>query len=150
MDKLAALKDIHLPPPIGIWPISYHWLVIIIPFIIMLTYIANWTIKKYKHAQYQKKALDALSLIYENTDYSSTDKFAYMSKLLKQLILPSVSRQTVAKLHGDKWFEYLNQHYQNHFIEQHDAICIAPFSKHTANDIEPYYRAIRLWIRRYL
>lgn len=54
-DPLAQLRDIHLPEPIGWWPLAIGWYILIALALFLASIIAHWLYKKHRHALAKNK-----------------------------------------------------------------------------------------------
>lgn len=108
---LAELKDIHLPEPIGIFPLATGWWVVIVTTLLVLATGIFFLIKRYKQNSAKRRAL-ALLKRYE-TDYHTQQNpiksCALVSELLKRVALVYYPREQVAALSGQHWITFLNQ-----------------------------------------
>ena len=104
MDPLAQLKDIHLPAPVSVWPLSlYWWLVIII--IVLIVGLAIYAVLHYlKKTKLTRLALAELTQL-QQRGCEVND----LHHLLKRIVLASFPRETVASLHGEAWLSFLDQ-----------------------------------------
>lgn len=104
MDPLAQLKDIHLPTPVSVWPLSlYWWLVIIV--LVLIVGLAIYAVLQYiKKTRLTRLALAELTLL-QQQGCEVND----LHLLLKRIVLSSFARETVASLHGDAWLKFLDQ-----------------------------------------
>ena len=59
-DPLAQLKDIHLPDPVGFWPLAPGWYGLIIFIILLLSGLLYFLYKKHRYARAKKKAVTLL------------------------------------------------------------------------------------------
>ena len=57
MNPLAGLKDIHLPPEPGLWPLAPGWWVVIILLAAGLALSLWWAIRCYRSRRYRREAL---------------------------------------------------------------------------------------------
>ena len=103
MEPLSELKDIHLPDPIGFWPLAYGWWLLLI----LILFIAGWGIimwrKKVQSALAQRQALSLLS----NIDVTQKTWPRQLNTLLKRLAMAYFPKHEVANLHGKEWRLFL-------------------------------------------
>lgn len=106
MDELA-LKDIHLPNPIGWWPPAAGWwlLAIALPLLSLAIY---WL---YQHLNRDNPVKTARRLLNDLKQLMVEDPGAcigIMSALLRRVAISGDRRPQVAKLHGQEWLNYLD------------------------------------------
>ena len=59
-DPLAQLRDIHLPDPVGFWPLAPGWWILGLLILILLGVALRFLIKRYRNNRYRKQALSKL------------------------------------------------------------------------------------------
>ena len=112
---LAQLRDIHLPNPVGWWPLAPGWygLGLVLLFAIgALIYLLwrNWSKKRSK-----REALRLLAQCEERYELDADRQraCACVSELLKRAALHYFPRQQVAGLQGASWLTFLNKTSKN-------------------------------------
>tara|TARA_R110001583_G_scaffold81253_2_gene216975 strand:- start:2418 stop:2918 length:501 start_codon:yes stop_codon:yes gene_type:complete len=104
-DPLAQLNDIiALTPPSWFPPALIYWLLLLASIVALV--FAYYLIKKLKIQKQQQKSqlLQLQQLQQQNAD------FITLNQLLKGCALNYFSRQEVASLHGERWFDFLQKH----------------------------------------
>lgn len=130
--KLAAqLKDIHLPPEPGIWPLPVGWwLVLVLLVLFGITIFYFWL--RYKRLAPKREALALLHVI--DINYSQhQNAVAYVteiSKLLRRVAMQAFSRKKCAGLSGERWLAFLQQHSKSGLFKDDNARCLVevPYS----------------------
>ncbi|WP_028863690.1 DUF4381 domain-containing protein [Psychromonas aquimarina] len=104
-NPLAQLHGIIDPDTASSWPPPFiYWLLAVL--VIILLAAAVYFFKKYKEKkELQKKALQELNQL-----NSSKGSFASLNQLLKGTALLYFPRSEVASLHGELWFEFLQNY----------------------------------------
>src|SRR6516165_10054078 len=108
MDLLSQLRDIHLPPPITIWPLALGWYLLLAFFIIlMLIAIYFWLsyLKKHHLKKCVMKRLEELQQE-QNLHHAVSEE---LSVLLKRAALATFPRKEVAGLYGEEWLQFLDK-----------------------------------------
>lgn len=103
---LADLQDIILPAPIGAWPWAIgYWLVLAIVLILLIATI----IRLKKRAAYLAPKHAAQALL-TTLDPHSSHYPSEVNQLLKRTALSYLPREAIAKLDGDAWASWLDNH----------------------------------------
>lgn len=103
MNPLDQLKDIHLPPEIGIWPPAYGWWILAMVIISLLVAGFMWLHKRHKTRLAKRQALVELSAIKKDEH----DWPQQLNRLLKRLAITYFPQTVIAKLHDKAWAEFL-------------------------------------------
>jgi hypothetical protein len=108
-DALAALRDIHLPPPVSFWPPAPGWWVLAVALLLAAIGIAWWLRARRRSSRRAARLeLDALARAYaEGRDVASLAQD--LSALLRRFALARFPREEVAALHGARWLEFLER-----------------------------------------
>ena len=108
---LNQLRDIHLPPPIGIWPIAIGWYLLALLLLIagILFYF------RHRRRRVKRRALQILADYerqYRNhgpKEMPAEETVAKIADLLRRVALAYFPRETVAGLEGQAWLDFLNR-----------------------------------------
>ena len=103
MNPLDQLKDIHLPPEIGLWPPAYGWWILAALVLGMLVASCMWLGQRHRARLAKRQALVELSAIKENEKNWPQQ----LNLLLKRLAITYFPQATIATLHGKVWAEFL-------------------------------------------
>lgn len=105
-DPLAALRGIHLPEAVGLWPLAHGWWVALAVGIgIAILAVVAIRVRRASLAHHALRELDRL-------DESSGDLQGVaiaLSALLRRVALKRFGRSRVASLHGTAWQEFLTE-----------------------------------------
>ena len=150
-DPLTQLKDIHLPEPVGLWPIAPGWYglaVLVLLGILVLTYFIH---RQHKNARAKKQALQLLDTY--KTQYVHDGNAQLMSsrisELLKQVALVYFPRREVASLHGEAWIEFLNNTSKGiDFNPVKLMLLEIPFKSTATLDLTPLIIKAAQWIKQ--
>lgn len=142
---LANLKDLHMPQPIGAWPLAYGWYVVI-ALALSATVGTVWAIYYFRKKVRPKKfALQTLQQIEQ--DYQShqdTAQAAYqLSVLLKRFCFAYLPRQKLAGLYGESWQAFLGNEPWLKTITQ-----LSYQKPQVDYDLRPLFDDVRNWIRK--
>lgn len=110
-NTLEQLRPIHLPDPIGYWPIALGWqLLFILSILLLLSGLyVGW---RYYHRGLAKREALRLLLACEQAhrlDPNTQRSCATIVDLLKRVALVYYPREQVADLYGDAWFDFLQK-----------------------------------------
>lgn len=150
-DPLAQLKDIHLPKPIGWWPLAPGWYILIGLILFMAIILAYSFYKKYRNALAKKHALVLLNTYQKeySEEYNGSQTSARISELLRRVALVYYPREQVASLHGEKWLNFLNETSKGiDFNLVKDLLLDAPFKTEETMDLKPLFNTAQRWIRQ--
>lgn len=105
------LRDLHLPEPVGWWPLAPGWWILLLLVTALLAYgllLAYW---RWRHNAARRHALRELAR-YE-ADYLQHRNPVLLGKQLSQLLrrgmLAYAPRDEVAGLTGDAWLDWLDR-----------------------------------------
>ncbi len=148
---LNQLHDIHLPDPLGIWPLAPGWLVLITVVIASLVAIIGWGWYWHRHGKVKRAALRMLAeyeATYRNTSATQSTTAA-INELLKRVALAYFPRERVANLYGRDWLLFLNQtSKQLDFLSTEDALLVWPYQAGQGHDLQRLFYLAREWIKQ--
>lgn len=103
-DPLAALRGIHLPEAIGLWPLAPGWWIAlgVVVAAILVAAIAI-RVRRASLAYHALRELDALDCQTEDVQVLAVS----ISELLRRVALRRYGPERVASLHGSAWQEFL-------------------------------------------
>lgn len=146
MNPLEQLKDIHLPPEIGIWPLAIGWwiLIVLAALVIILMVFAV-----YRHRQRSKpKRLAQALLLSINAD--SPGWPAQLNQLMKRAALSYFPQQDVAGLHSVAWKNFLLTLLKNKYHSQFEAgfelLQQNLYRQHSQDNFKSCYQTVELWL----
>lgn len=106
MNPLAELRDIHLPPPPGLWPLAMGWWLVSGLILLLFVLILVVYIRRYPKIKIKRQARRALNELKNNPD---ADLINEVTTLLKRVAISYYPQQEVAHLHGEQWLEFLDK-----------------------------------------
>ena len=111
MDETTLpLRDLHLPDPVGWWPLAPGWWFVLMLVAAGLAYIALMAVKKWRHNAPRRFALRQLAR-YEGEYLEHRNPVTLgkqLSELLRRSMLAYAPRDLVAGLTGDAWLQWLD------------------------------------------
>jgi hypothetical protein len=107
-NPLANLKDIHLPSPIGWWPLAPGWYLVAFAVLsVCLLLLRYFSVRAIKQRP-QRLACKRLTEIKQALAEDPHQAVIAISALLRRLALAKFPRREVAHLQGDAWLAFLN------------------------------------------
>jgi hypothetical protein len=100
------LRDIHLPLPIGIWPLAPGWWCLIAA-LIAATAVILFLIQRYRRPTALKQALEEVDRLFEISEISHVQRNQEISLILKKLAVTTYPREDVAGLAGEEWIDWV-------------------------------------------
>ena len=111
MDPLAALKDIHLPDVITIWPPAIGWWLLLALGIVFFLYVLYRLFRRWRANRYRREAMAELKQLRADYQQHGEDGIyiAGLQALLKRVALTRFARASVAQLTGESWVAFLDR-----------------------------------------
>ncbi len=106
---LDRLRDIHLPPPVSIWPLAPGWWALA-ACLVLGSIALTWGLRR-RRASVRRLALRELAAL-ESRFGTQPDPVALavsLTTLLRRVALARRTRAEVAALHGEPWIAFLTQ-----------------------------------------
>jgi len=150
-DVLAQLKDIHLPKPIGAWPLAYGWYGLMLLVFLSAIGVSYFIFKRRKYARPKKQALELLSTYKQHYEKEKNTQVtsARISELLRRVALVYFPRKEVASLHGEAWIHFLNQTSKKvDFKPVQGMLLDSPFKTSEKIDLQPLILRAEQWIKQ--
>ncbi len=150
-EPLAQLKDIHLPDPIGWWPLAPGWYVLMIITLLLSFWLFFYLFKRYANSLPKKQALSLLQHYKEQyaKDKNAQLASARVSELLKRVALVYYPRMDVASMHGDTWVQFLNKTAKGvDFEPVNSMLAETPFKQAEAINVQPLIVRAEKWIKQ--
>lgn len=110
MDEQLPLRDLHLPDPVGWWPLAPGWWFILFLVATALGYLTWRTYQRWRHNAPRRFALRQLAR-YEAEYLEHRNPVVLgkqLSELLRRGMLAYAPRDEVAGLTGDSWLQWLD------------------------------------------
>jgi hypothetical protein len=108
---LKDLRDIHLPDPIGLWPLAIGWYFLIALLLVLAILLIVHLIRRSRRLQSRRYMLQRLEELRERyaKDADAAAVAAELSALLRRASLVSFPRREVAGLQGEQWLNFLDE-----------------------------------------
>jgi len=152
-DPLAQLRDIHLPPPIGWWPLAPGWSLLIAIAVVAFVIAGIWLARRYRQRRYRRFALQQLRALHIQwqTEHDDAAFAQAVNRLLKQCALAAFPRCDVAALSGAEWLEFLDRQLRKPRFTDPDLRALATLYQPTSPTLaaDTLRVAAEHWIRRH-
>lgn len=148
-NALMQLKDIHMPPPIGWWPLAPGWYLLSVMIILILFSIIFLGLRYHHNNRAKRQALRVLKRYHEEYLQQANSQLtaARLSELLKRVALVYYPRTRVASLQGQAWVDFLNataNHCDFNTVREH--LIETPYQSPKPCDLSPLFAVIKQWI----
>jgi hypothetical protein len=150
-DPLAQLRDIHLPEPVGWWPLAPGWYVLMLLILLIMMIITYRVYKRHVNGLAKNKALELLTFYKDHYDKDRNAQVASarVSELLRRVALVYYPRAQVAGLHGDDWVEFLNKTSKKIDFKPVKAMLLdSPFKTGETVNLKPLFTRAEQWIKQ--
>ena len=150
-DALQQLRDIHLPHPVGWWPLAMGWYLLGILVCVLFFGTLSLVIRHHIRDRNKRQALrllDSLQQEHLKTPNSAMSA-ARISELLKRVALFSYPRKRVAGLQGQAWVDFLTETSQRiDFNRVRELLIELPFQPDNTQDISLLFELAKQWIAK--
>ena len=151
MDPLAQLRDIHLPQPIGWWPVSWGWIVLVVLLLIILGVGVSYLRRRIRLARPRREGLRLL-MSYEKEyqqGMSSPLVCARISELLRRVALSYFPREDIAGLQGEMWIDFLNKTGKGVIFDE-VKVCLLtlPYQSQNSMPLNQLFVCANTWIKQ--
>lgn len=147
--KLANLRDIHLPESIGWWPLAPGWYVLALLLIVLLIVIIFFVSRYYINGRARRHALRLLTHYMQEYQHNRNSQLnaARISELLKRVALVYFPRKDVASLNGAEWIAFLNDTSKGlDFNRVRTELLEIPYQPIIKHNLLPLFEMARAWI----
>ncbi len=152
---LSQLRDIHLPPAIGWWPLAPGWWLLTIVILLgMGATIWLWRRHHRRYAYRRAALLECAQL--EQQQHNTSQWLQALQGLLKRTAMSAYPQAPIAGLHGRQWLSFLDHH--SHSNSQsfqqgpgHNLLNgpYQPAPELTSTDRQQLQQLVQDWIKRH-
>jgi hypothetical protein len=149
--ELAKLHDIHLPDPIGWWPMAAGWYLLIILALVSAALLIYSLRRFYEHGRAKREALLLLRHYEQDYQRGADSQLISMkiSELLRRVALAYFPRAEVAGLKGKAWLDFLTRTSKGiDFKAISDYLLTLPYQPAKEIDLELLFCTAKRWIRQ--
>ncbi len=152
-DPLAALRPIHLPPPIGWWPPAPGWWILAAAALAALLTGGAWLLRHRRRNRYRRAALAELDAL-RAAFVAQADHALFVTacnQLLRRAALCRYPAAGVAHLTGAAWLAFLDRSGRTDaFVNGAGRVLAeAPYAPAPDCDAPALEHACRAWLRRH-
>ena len=153
-DALSALRDIHLPEAVSLWPPAPGWWVAAGLVVALAVALRLLQLRRRRSvARAALRELDGLERNHQETG-DAAEYAVRLSALLRRVALARFPRNEVASLHGAFWVDFLSRAsartgFPAEVVEAMERAVFAPLRRENpSEDTAAWGAAARAWIRR--
>ena len=150
LQHALKLRDIHLPDPVGMWPVAPGWYVIALTLLLLIGYLIYFVYLRHRRGRAKYQALMML-VEYERQFAAGSEASvisAKISELLRRVALVYYPRASVAGLNGQSWIDFLNESGKANFNDIRSLMLDLPYQKQTGRmDLKPLFSTAKDWIK---
>lgn len=140
------LRDIHLPPEIGLWPVAPGWW-LLLGALLLVGFGTLLLIRQRQRRRYRRLALQSLAQV---ECLEGQDLAVALSRLLRQAALCHFPRAEVAGLSGRAWLDFLDQPFPDSPFSEGigQVLADAPYRRGVDVDGRELCTLCRAWLKR--
>lgn len=140
--SLDLMHDIILPPAISFWPLAPGWYALALILVSFIFYISQVRKEKYRRNFYRREALQRLKNLKDIPSVLS---------LLKGVALHHYSRESIASLSHNAWWDFIEIHSKVKADENirtlSQEFLYNPKKKTSTKDVELMKHITKIWIQ---
>lgn len=143
------LRDIHLPDPVGWWPLAPGWWLLAGLMLAMIAWLF-WRWRQQKRGEHALElALHELERLQGKHGKNTKDLLRELSVLLRRVAISQYGRQQVSGLTGAAWVKFLDDRAGKTLFAGKLAHLLTevPYRPETQAETTALLQAIRQWIR---
>lgn len=153
-DPLSQLKDIHLPDPVGLWPLAWGWWVLLALIVIGIALgVYLWRRHRARN-HYRQLALIELQRARAQVDQDGelAHYLQQVSIILRRAAITGLPERYLANLKGEAWLQWLDAQLAgaDEFTSGAGrALLTGPYEPHPQADIEGLHQLATRWITQH-
>jgi hypothetical protein len=123
------LRDIHLPLPVGFWPLAPGWWFLIAALIAVIALVLL-LIQLRRRPTALRQALAEVDQLFGTSEISNVQRNQEISLILKKLAVTTYPREDVAGLSGEEWIEWVRSQLEGGTLSAQllDFLKLGPYS----------------------
>ena len=145
--SLDNLNDIIVPDAVGFLPLAPGWVIVILLALALLFHFAFKAYERYTRSLYKREALKEL----ERYTMQSREEMLTLLTLAKRVAIAAYGRTQIAKLSGQSWWDFMEQHSKVKIGKELRAELSDLLYSTAKQDDTPQYTVVKdlvtLWIR---
>lgn len=151
-DSLNALRDIHLPEPVGFWPPAIGWWLLALLLLLLTAGVVFYRRHQRSGAVKQQALMELARVEVLYRQHGNVGQLsAEISTLLRRCCLAAYPRANVAGLIGEEWLLFLDKvHGHSHFTSGPGNVLVsAPYQPSQSVDAEALIALTRSWLKHW-
>lgn len=151
-NPLSELKDIHLPRPTSIFPLTIGSYVIIILLLIIIIISLWWLLKRYRAKQQIAAIKELLAHLETKARFDpDTAIIGEVSVLLKRVAVLRFEKSNPQLLFGASWLQFLDKTGKTDQFTQGSGRCLGNiYQRQTIADKQQFFKLINNWLETVL
>ena len=150
MDPLSQLRDIHLPDPVGLWPLAPGWWIAAVILLAIGVAVFRLIRNRIRQGVPRRNALRELASCYKTfeSDRNENKYIININILLKKVAADCYGKSRVAKLSGGAWLAFLDKHTgENYFASgEGSVLATGPYRRDVNIDAAALQQTCKQWI----
>ncbi len=140
------LRDIHLPAPIGWWPVAPGWWILV--GLLLLSLITIWSLRRFRQRRRMRRL--ALCQLEELAKLPETELPTALSRFLRQAAISHFPQQDCAGLTGQAWLEFLDRPFADQPFTTGIGSCLsdAPYRQMMQINAVALITLCRRWLKK--
>lgn len=149
MDDLSALRDIHLPSPIGFWPLAIGWYPLVCLVLIMLLLAIKWSTQRLRLHLFHREALRMLEECRMITEKNPAEGLALLSIIMKRIAKTTQPDTFTPSSINDEWINFLEKTGKGlDFSSVRTLLCHDVYRPDPQGNYDKLFFLCRQWITR--
>ena len=152
-NPLDQLRPNHLPDPVSWWPPAIGWWLSGLLILLLITAITFFTIRYIRRTRYRRLATKTgQQLLTDFQKHGDERRFVDdCNRLLKQTALQAYPQEIVARLHGQKWQQFLVDKSGNKGFMQGPGAILGShrYQKELTVDVNALHSLTLSWIKKH-
>ena len=140
------LRDIHLPPDLGLWPLAPGWWLLL--GLLIIAALSLLCVLRFR----QRRRLRRLALrqLDELAMHPESQLASALSRLLRQAAITHFPRQETAGLTGQAWLDFLDRPFKDQPFRSGIGRCLsdAPYRQMVKLDSTALVALCRQWLKK--
>jgi hypothetical protein len=144
------LKDIHLPQPVGWWPLAPGWWLVVCA-LLMLLLAAVFLYRRMQQLAALRTAGKMLLALKNQPQHNDLQTLVALSALLRRVAISRAGRTDVAALSGSAWLAWLDRPFADAPFSQGVGRCLADAqyrqSPPADTDMQALFKLCERWLK---
>jgi hypothetical protein len=148
---MLPIKDIHMPSPVGLWPLAPGWYFVIFFMIVFGIFLVMKSLKLCRRKKYKKSILAQVDALERRVlkGMEARSAIADLSILLKRLALSHFADQNPGALSGQHWLDFLNRTGKCDLFTKDvgEIIFKSMYQKDVKLSTDDFFHAAKVWVK---